>query len=277
MDQKATRNVSVQHYLASEMTPNLVQEVETLVHEIDGNLPHNHVKNNHINKPNGEFYLIRIGEELVGVVSYSTTWAKELDTNKKILVSFGELSYRKSRKEIKNIVRRISIKHLKNHLGPMWMFKTFVAVGITVNPRVFTQFNSFFPVLYPEVQAAPPSSIRSFLTELVHEHYGTPMDICKGLASDANSIFSSATNVTENFSKFYKTKDTEITDYFFKHNIFQKDGDQVLLTNKAVVLMGYYSAAAMAKRVLGLKPKTPQLACIMPEFCPLPQYAMATI
>ncbi|MEZ4939033.1 MAG: hypothetical protein R2799_15700 [Crocinitomicaceae bacterium] len=254
--------IVVQYIRARDLSKNEIEELEKLVHEVDPSLPENHVQKNHLERYEGDFYLIRMNEELVAAVSYSCIWVQDKKSKRKVLVSIGELAYRKNRKEIKKVVGQISFKHIKRQLGVFWMFKKFAAIAITVNPRVYVQFNSFFPVVHPQLNENTPSTTRSFLKDLLFQHYGSSPKLTEKLVVESNSIFVNRTDVSDKYESYFKTKDALINDFFVFNGVHLKEGNTSQISNKSVLIMGYYSPVGYLKKKLGMSTKNPELECI---------------
>lgn len=248
MNWRTTKNknaIRINSYTANQIDAELLSKMELFLHEIDPSLPENHIAKNHLKTPNCEFYLVWKYEELVGLISYSSAWVSPENSKRKILVNVGGMFYSKSDPDLKNVVMLASRMHIRKQLGPFWMFKPFMAIGNTVNPRVYTQLNRFFPVFYPQVEARVPSSIRQSLNNFYLHFFKHPASICPALSIKEDAIYAPQTDISSNFRSMYSSRNKAVGDYFFTQGVFKRMEEKIFLSNKSIVVLGYYSPLAL--------------------------------
>lgn len=246
---KAQKGLRIDCYAAHQINAELLAKMELFLHEIDPSLPENHIAQNHFKIPNCQFYLVWNVDNLVGLISYSSAWVSKAKSRRKILVNVGGMFYRKSDPALKNVVMLASQMHIRKQLGPFWMLKPFLAIGNTVNPRVYTQLNQFFPVFYPQVAQTVPQGIRKSLNNFYRHFFKHPAAICPALSITEESVYAAQTDISSKFDSMYSSRNSAVGDYFFQQGVFKRIGEQVFLSNKSIVVMGYYSPKALLAKL----------------------------
>lgn len=249
MSRKSHKGLLIECYAAHQIKAELLTKMELFLHEIDPSLPENHIAENHFKIPNCEFYLVWKADKLVALISYGSAWVNRAQSKRKILVNIGGMFYRKSDPALKNVVMLASQMHIRKQLGPFWMLKPFLAIGNTVNPRVYTQLNRFFPVFYPQVEQTVPKGIRASLNNFYHHYLQHSSSICPALSLTEESVYAAQTDISSKFDSMYSSRNFAVVDYFFQQGVFKRIGQRVVLSNKSIVVMGYYSPKALIAKL----------------------------
>lgn len=243
---------AIKCYLPSEISSELLNDIEAFTQSIDSSLPDNHIEKNHLNWLNLELYVVFENKKICALFSYSSNYVTHPIDGKRIFISVGGLSYKQKSTEVKNLTKVISIIHMKKHLGFFWFFKKFIAVAKTVNPRVYVQFYVFFPILHPSKLVTENSVWHDFLSKhlsLIEKH---PVILNEYLVDNGKPIFDARLNITDSYNLYYKSKNTLINNYFIDNGIFIKEEEQIYLTNKSLVVVGEYSFNAMVLKSANL-------------------------
>lgn len=244
-------NITIKCYSPAEISSELLNEMEKFLQSINPSLPKDHIKKNHLSRLNAMFYVVFEGKEICGLTSYSTSFIKHPMTGKKVFISVGGISYKNKNNPIKNLARIISVAHMKKYLGHFWFFKTILGVGKTVNPRLFVQFDSFFPILYPSTSKKDNSIWQHFLSEYLSLVENHPIVLNENLI-DKQQFLGPEVDITDDFQTYYTSKNESVNNFFFENEIFIKREGRIYLTNKSLVLLGEYRLGAMLSKKMRL-------------------------
>lgn len=242
--------IVIECYLPDEIDATLLKSMEEFVHAIDDSLPKDHIRKNHLTKANIEFYLVYLDKKLQGIVSYSTAYIAHPLTGKKKFISVGGLTYKHSKTPIRSLTKLVSKKHMRKHLGHFWFLKSFLAVAKTVNPRVYDQFDSFFPKIYPSNSKENNSIWQDFLSKHLSQIEKHPVELDAKLVSNKDCFYEPEVDISANFKRYYKSKNKQTDNYFFDSGIFKRENDKIYLTSKSLVVIGEYGLTEKIQKSL---------------------------
>lgn len=251
--------IEISAFQREELSEALILEMENLVQEIDPSLSSDHLRKNHLPLPETTFYLARKGKNLVGIASYRTAWSQATENRKKVLVNVGGLFYRKKDPNLKQLVATICRLHIRKALGPFWMLKPFMAIGHTVNPKVYTSLERSFPCFYPRTQSPTPLKIRKLLQDFYQQLYNKDFDICPNLSLAEPESYTSETIISQTYQEAYRSRNEKVNQFFFDQGVFKKAKNELFLTNRSIIVMGYYSPKVLFKQILGKQVIMPAL------------------
>gem|GEM_PF-4483038 len=220
-----------------ELTTQEVDDMEQLALSIDPYLPADYLRNHHLQDAQREYYLVYAGSELIGMQSYKTYQIVTPLHPKAMYVFRGYITYKKVNSGFKNITRTTSIMHMRKYLGFWWMFKRFVALAYSPNPRVYVQFKRFFPVVWPKIDQPTPANIREFLVALLD--YGSELN--PFLFDQGSDVLPNEVDISQKYPTHFRSRDPKINKFYIKHGVFVPKGEDIVLTNKSLQMVGYYN------------------------------------
>ena len=243
--------IEILAFLREELSEALILEMENLVQEIDPSPSSDHLRKNHLPLPNTIFYLARKGRNLVGLASYRKAWLQTTGSRKKVLVNVGGLFYRKKDPNLKQLVATICRLHIRKVQDPFWMLRPFMAIGHTVNPKVYTSLERSFPCFYPRTQNPTPLRIRKLLQDFYQQLYQKEFDIYPNLSLAEPESYAAETEISQSYQEAYWSRNERVNQYFFNQGVFKKGKNKLFLTNRSIIVMGYYSPKMLLKQLLG--------------------------
>lgn len=231
-----------------EFTEEIIREVNDLLNEVAPELPEEHFTKNHLSKPLCEFYLTYIDNKLYSIQSLSCYWIRTSTKQKPSFVFIGGLSYKRKHSSLKNMTRKISIKHLKKNLGRFWFLKEFYAIIQTVNPRLYLQAKRFFPDVYPKPNKKVPEEIVTLANKAVSINDGFPSNIDDHLVYIDDNRYHEMAEITDKYNSVFYTNDKEANSIFENLGIIKKEGDKIFVTKETLVIVGHFKPwSAMRK------------------------------
>ena len=217
-----------------ELTPETVAEMEALVQAIDPSLPGDHIREDHLNGDAEYYYLGYDQGKLVAMQSYKTYCLQTPFHNQPLNVFRGFLTYKLPDHPTKSMTSRTSIMHMKKTLGRFWMFKPFMAIGYSSNPRLYVQFQRFFPEVYPSMYEPVSTALQQFMEELLGEQLG-PKLVDRNHVQRQEPVL-----ITDEFWTHYRVRDEMLQNFYLDQGIFRQKGQEIQVTGAKQYLVGIY-------------------------------------
>lgn len=145
-----------------------------------------------------------------------------------------------------NVIWKTGKWFAKRRIGWLYPLKKVVGISCICNPRVFENFIKLFPFNYPYHASDNKEQVIDFLTGYFKER---KLDI----SLDSNFCFEdktvSWTEITNDYSRFYRSRDPKINDYFFNLGVLVRQEEKIFITEKLIVACGYRDPFNFRKRV----------------------------
>ena len=246
-------SIKIRHLKAKALSSSQLDAIQALVSEIDPELPANHIRHNHMGNPETDFYLAYQEDKLVAVSSAIGGYVHNPFTGKRLKLIVNKISYRKAVPGLKEFTQKSGRLFLRMHLGRFWYFKEFLSVCETVNPRMHTQFNKFFAQVYPDANLQLSDEVREFIIESYAEVDGKKIAPDNHLVLPSDPFYKAKTDITDKYQAYYKSKNPEANQLFEQAGILIKENSRVFLTNKAIILVGYFNLLGILRNKKWLK------------------------
>lgn len=221
---------------ATQLNSSHFKEMDALVLGIDPSLPKGYMQQFVRNHQDATFYLIYENEALRGIQAYRGIWAETPFAKGKLLLFEGCITYKHPELKARGLTGRTSALYTRKRLGFFWMFRPFVAIAPSCNPRLNVQFQRFFPEMYP----LPGKPLPEGLRETIRRHSLAGVKVDEFLTDQGSPHLPPEADVTENWEKHYRTRNEKLNEWYFRMGIFRKTGDRIILTNKSVYVTGVY-------------------------------------
>ena len=244
------KNIILKRFTPSEISPELLAKMEAFLKEVQPDLPDNHLAKNHLHKKNIELFVFFLNEEIVAITSFTGHWTKHPSNGKKVFVAMGGLTYKKPVEGLRKVTKTVSRIYMKKHLGPLWLFKPFIGMITTVNPKLYGQFQNFFEEKYPNKSTKTPENIRAFSEETLGILEGHETTLNENLVTADDPRYPDLSDITEEYAQLYDSNSERLNNFFIENGVHVVKDDKIYLSSKAALTVGFYKPGRGLLRAL---------------------------
>lgn len=135
-----------------------------------------------------------------------------------------------------NVIWKNGRFYARKNFGAAWMLKKAIGISAICNPRVLENFVMLFRFNYPWLQQKNEKVVIEFL-DTYFKNRNIPIQLDKHFCFDDPTL--SKTDITDEYDRFYRSKNEDINQIFFALGIMLKEDDRIYLTGKHIVICGY--------------------------------------
>lgn len=207
----------------------------------------NYVKNKIVNGPNMDIVMVKNKEEVLGCNLYKLHKLANPFTERETPIFTFAVAYKK--KGFRgNILWRLGSWYARKNLGPFWFLRSVIGVSIISSPKVFENFSTLFPLVYPTIDKETPSQVATFLQTYLNDYRNVPYELDDSCCYEYPYLESC--DVTDHWEKHLKAKDETINEFFFERGIYIKKNQRIFRGEKILVACGYRSLRLVLKDIL---------------------------
>jgi hypothetical protein len=145
-----------------------------------------------------------------------------------------------------NVIWQNGRFYARKKLGPWWILKKGIGVSAICNPRVLENFTRLFKFNYPYSVKHEPGKVIAFLDGYFKQR-NIPIQLDPDFCYQDDTI--NKTDITDEYDRFYRSKNDAINQLFFELGILSREGDTIYLTGKHIVVCGYRNPFDWWKKV----------------------------
>lgn len=194
--------------------------------------------------PDFDVVLQKKDDEILAASYYHHSKADSPFSKKTHIIHFG-ISVKKEGHKGNVIWQNGRFYASKNH-GAAWMLKKSIGISAICNPKVLENFILLFRFNYPYSINKNEKKVIDFLNAyFLSRKVGIHLD--KNFCFHDHSI--SKTDITEEYDRYYRSKNEQINELFFALDILIRENDRIYLTGKHMVICGYRNPFDWWKKV----------------------------
>lgn len=194
--------------------------------------------------PDFDIVLQKKGDEILAASYYHHSKADSPFGKNIHIVHFG-ISIKKQGHR-GNVIWQNGRFYARKILGAGWMLKKGVGISAICNPKVLENFILLFRFNYPYSINKNEQKVIEFLNTYFKSRK-------VGIHLDKNFCFVDPTiqktDITDEYDRYYKSKNEHINQLFFVLDILTKENDRIYLTGKHMVICGYRNLFDWWKKV----------------------------
>jgi len=180
-----------------------------------------------------EIVLQKEGEEVLAASFYHLQEGSSPFFKKSFIAQFGIAVKKEGHRG--NVIWKNSTWYAKNRVGAFYLLNNAIGISMICNPKVFENFVKLFPYNYPFQTTENKDRIIDFL----HTYFrgrNIPVQLDGHLCFQDENIC--ATDITEEYAGYYRSKNERINTLFFELGILSKKEDKIYLTGKHITVCG---------------------------------------
>ena len=220
----------------TEIEPHTIGQMQALAQSIDPSLPDDHILEQHIRGPKADFYLCYDQGELVGMQSYRSYVCPTPFAPTPRPVLQGLLTYKHPDAAPSRLTRSMSRRHGRRFLGRAWMLQPWVAIAHTPNPRLYHQFQQFFPRVYPTLDGDAPQPVREFIRAQLPPGHALGV----GLIDQGCGHLPAEADISDRYRAQYASRSERVNELFFELGLLRREGRRILLSNRQLYIIGVH-------------------------------------
>jgi hypothetical protein len=244
---------------SEDLSSDEIKELNEICRSINSYFPKDHIQVNHINKTSPIFYLFKVQEKIVAFHAFSIFKEKTPFGTKELPIIYINLSFKKPNADahIKNYAKWSNAHFLKANIGRFWLFKKFVLIFLTNNPKVAKRSANVFHQSYPVHKTDTPQKIQDFAKQFIHKNLKlTDSNINQNLVLSKENTYKM--DIDSKWENLYKSCDSEQNKFFIKNDIIHTEDNKFFLTGNLILFMGCSSFLNLIKNILHHKLKKNQ-------------------
>jgi hypothetical protein len=160
------------------------------------------------------------------------------------LVQFGVAVKKEGHKG--NVIWQNGKFYARKRLGPLWLMKKGIGISAICNPKVLENFTRLFKFNYPYSTKQQSAKVIEFLDKYF-DGRGINIKLDNDFCFNDDSL--EKTDITSEYDKFYRSRNTTINQLFFELGILLKENEKIYLTGKHIVACGYRNPFDWRKKI----------------------------
>ncbi len=243
---------------STDLSENELRELNALSRIVNPKNPENHVQINHINKTNPTFYLFKNEEKLLAYQAFTLFKRLTPFEKKEISIIYINASYKNTNSDtlVKDYAKKSNLHFIKQNLGYFWFFKKFLVIFITDNPKLLNRVSKAFYVHAPSYKAKTTRTLQTFCEQFISENLRMEdASVSENLV--ISQPYHSQCRINNYWDSMYKASDKAQNDFFYREKIILKKENDILLSGKGILFIGFYSFSNLIKTIYKqiIKPK----------------------
>jgi len=184
---------------------------------------------------NLDIVLLKKEKDIMGISYYQTHKAITPFSSKKLTIIYFGMAL-KNRLYSGNIIWKMGNWYANKNISYLYPLKKVTGISLISSPRVMENFTKLFPQNILNFSDSKKSSVTAFATNYITESIGISAKLKSSFVLDQEN---ESADITENWNRYYKSRNPKINDFFIDNNIIEFRKDQVFRTSKVLVAVGY--------------------------------------